>query len=63
MNTLNKFMVSSHFKSGEVVILNPPFYDKPISKEDGLNLIAYLALLLGISEEEFSIACKEIGNA
>lgn len=55
----NRFLVG--ICSNSIMILKPPFPHEAISKEEALNLAAYLISLTGASTQELEEALEDIG--
>ncbi len=62
IDTLNKFGVSSHIASGDVVLLMPPASGRRISRADALNLAAYLVVMSNATDEELDRVRRAIAS-
>ena len=60
IDTTNKYLVG--IRGGNVVVLLPPRPGEGISKENALNLAAYLVSMAGASEEEFREVLQAVEN-
>lgn len=58
MNTFNKFAVGCY--QDQIVIAVPPKRAEPLSKDDALNLAAWLVVMADLTSEDLRAAVEEI---